>query len=314
MAKTLYVSEDNLSDEAKKIIVPLGGLSKYAVKGYCSVGGLSKLFWGDDVQEGWRQEANIPYSFANGSAVVYQNKIHLLGGSSSQTSHYSWDGTTWVQESTMPFSYYNGSAIVADGKIHCFGGNNAGSRYYTWDGTSWTQQPNLPDEWPNPWLHRWVELIGINHAVIFNNKITLAGSNSNSNDLFKRVSTLNNGSWSVNWDALNQVFYSASSYDGKIYMIGDSGTSGTKYYIWNGSALSSGGTIPTNFTTGYALEYKGNIHLLGCSNNKHYAFDGTTFTAKDDIPYNGFANCPAVVFNNKIHIFGNNTNHWSYSE
>lgn len=46
MAKTLYVPVNNLSSEVKKILVPVGGVSKYAVKGYCSVNGLSKQFWG----------------------------------------------------------------------------------------------------------------------------------------------------------------------------------------------------------------------------------------------------------------------------
>jgi len=316
MAQTLYVPLNSVSDKVKKILVSTNGLSDYAIKGYCSVGGLSKLFWNNTFTEGWQQETNIPYAFANGSAVVYQNKIHLLGGSSSPTSHYSWDGTTWVQESTMPFSFYNGSAIAFGGKIHCIGGANAGERYYTWDGTTWTQEANLPDIWESSFSHIYLRILGLNHAVEYNGKLTLAGSNDGSNGNWQRVATLDNGSWSVNWHALSNssAFYSACSYNGKIYMIGDSGTNGTKYYIWNGSAFSSGGTIPANFTTGYALEYKGNIHLLGCANNKHYAFDGTIFIEKDDIPYNGFANCSAVVFNNKIHIFGNNTNHWSYSE
>ena len=326
MAKKFYApalrSGEMVSREVKKFYVPYLTndqlLSKKVIKAYCSVvrngEHVSRLFYeAGGSTEGWRQETNIPYSFANGSAVVYQNKIHLLGGSSSQTSHYSWDGTTWVQESTMPFSYYNGSAIVADGKIHCFGGTNAGSRYYTWDGTSWTQQPNLPDVWINPYVHKWMDVTGVNHAVMFNNMATLAGSNTfNNYGSWAVIASLNNGSWSTSWDVLDTGYYSACAYDGKIYMIGDSGTGGTKYAFWNGSSLSASQNLPTNYTTGYSIEYKNKIHLLGCASNKHYAFDGTTFTAKADIPYNGFSNCPAVVYNDRIHIFGSSTNHWSF--
>lgn len=46
MAQTLYVPLSGVSDEVKKILVSTGGLSDYAVKGYCSVNGLSKLFFG----------------------------------------------------------------------------------------------------------------------------------------------------------------------------------------------------------------------------------------------------------------------------
>lgn len=46
MAKTLYAPLNGVSDKAKKILVSTGGLSNYVVKGYCSVDGLSKQFWG----------------------------------------------------------------------------------------------------------------------------------------------------------------------------------------------------------------------------------------------------------------------------
>ena len=47
MAQTLYAPLNGVSDEVKKILVSTGGLSDYVVKGYCSVNGLSKLFFGD---------------------------------------------------------------------------------------------------------------------------------------------------------------------------------------------------------------------------------------------------------------------------
>lgn len=49
----------------------------------------------------------LPYGFYNGSAVVFDNKIHLLGGANDYTAHYSWDGEVWKKESVLPRNFYN---------------------------------------------------------------------------------------------------------------------------------------------------------------------------------------------------------------
>lgn len=320
MAKTLYVPVNNLSSEVKKIIVPVGGLSKYAVKGYCSVNGLSKLFWDDTASVGWQQETNIPYSFSNGSAVVFQNKIHLLGGTNTRALHYTFDGNSWTQETNLPFYFYNGSAIAFDGKIHCFGGGGTESQYYTYDGSTWTHEADLPDTWITSFSHQHVRIQGLNHATIYNGKLTLACSNYGSNGDWRHIATLNNGSWSVNWNVLSSdVMYSAVGYDGLIYLLGDSGTGGTKYNTWDGSSQSGYNPLPIKFKNGYALVYNNKIHLLGGngSEQNHYSFNGSTFSKDIDMPYPYFNDCPAVVYKDRIHIFGSSRTdwareHWSY--
>lgn len=320
MAKKLYIGTNGLSREVKEIYVPVNGLSKKVTKAYCSVGGLSKQFWGIAQQrKQWLKEPNIPYSFYNGSAVVFQNKIHLLGGESSQTSHYTFDGTTWTQLSNLPFNFYEGSAIAFGGKIHCIGGASNQAQYYTYDGTTWTHETDLPDVWLGTYNHVYLYILGLNHAVESNSNLVLAGSNNGSNQNWTRVATLDNGSWNVNWSALSNgsTYYSSVAYNNLIYLIGDSGTGGTNYTTWNGTTQSTTYSLPFKFTNGYALEYDGEIHILGGSGaaNKHYSFDGTTFTACDDVPYNSFVKCPAVVFQNRLHIFGasgGSIQHWSY--
>ena len=49
----------------------------------------------------------LPYTFYYGSVVVYNNEIHILGGSGSAnyTKHYKWNGTTWSEVSTLPYAF-----------------------------------------------------------------------------------------------------------------------------------------------------------------------------------------------------------------
>jgi N-acetylneuraminic acid mutarotase len=71
--------------------------------------------------------STLPYNFCNGSAVVYNNEIYILGGSSS-TRHYKWDGTSWTSVSTLPYDFYRGSAVVYNNEIHILGTSN-GNHY-----------------------------------------------------------------------------------------------------------------------------------------------------------------------------------------
>ena len=69
----------------------------------------------------------LPYEFYQGSAVVYNNEIHILGSSnsSSKTSHYKYDGSTWTNVSTLPYNFYQGSAVVYNNEIHILGSGNS---------------------------------------------------------------------------------------------------------------------------------------------------------------------------------------------
>ena len=309
MAKKCYVGVNNLAQNCSNIYVGVNNVARKVVKGYVGVNGVAQQFWGSETE--WRQEADVPYGTGNNSAVVFQNKIHLLGGAySAKTNHYSWDGTTWREESVMPFNFTNGSAITFDGKIHCF----LGTGHYTWDGTSWTQESALP--YP-------VDIQGNNHAVILNGKLTLVGSNWTSYGLWKHVATLNNGTWSVQQNVLDpdSPYLSSVAYNDVAYILGDNQNQGLYYRVWTGSSLLAKQTLPFLFQEGYALVYNGCIHILGgrqAGTQKHYAFDGTSWIARADVPYYGFQDCPAVVYNNRIHIFGNNTGtgtqHWSYGK
>ena len=79
----------------------------------------------------WTKLDDLPYSFYEGSAVVYNNEIHLLGSSYSGNykSHYEYNGTTWTQLDVLPYDFYRGCAVIYNNEIHIMGSNS--SSYYT---------------------------------------------------------------------------------------------------------------------------------------------------------------------------------------
>ena len=71
----------------------------------------------------------LPYNFHNGCAVVLDNKIHILGGTDSNTNHYKYNGSYWVSVSTLPYIFYGGGAVVLNGEIHIMGSKHSSSYY-----------------------------------------------------------------------------------------------------------------------------------------------------------------------------------------
>ena len=124
----------------------------------------------------WTQESNSPVSCNYSQFVVYDNKIHLLGGSSSgNTYHSAWDGSSWTNVSTLPYSFCYGAAITYNNKIHIFGGYTTDSNnktipynHYVWNGSSWSKYPSLPS--PMSSQYKWC-------SFIHNNKIYIVTGN-----------------------------------------------------------------------------------------------------------------------------------------
>ena len=103
-----------------------------------SITTVPNILWGNVMTD-------LPYDFYDGSAVVYNGEIHILGSAGNRTSHYKWDGSTWTSVSTLPFSFYYGSAVVYNGEIHILGGNGGSSiSHYKWNGSSWAKVSTLP--------------------------------------------------------------------------------------------------------------------------------------------------------------------------
>ena len=168
--------------------------------------------------------SDLPYDFHNGSAVVYNEEIHILGsyyGPSIATAHYKWNGSSWTKASTLPCYFYASPAVVYNGEIHILGGssnaNITGSKnyHYKWNGSSWTNVSTLPYNF----------IVG--SAVVYNGEIHILGGNGNNTAHYK----WNGSSW-TNVSTLpydfrygKAVVYNWQS----IYILGSENTQYRKY-------------------------------------------------------------------------------------
>ena len=110
--------------------------------------------------------SSLPHNFVNGSAVVYNNEIHILGSdqSGNQNKHYKWNGTSWTIASTLPYEFYDGSAFVYNDEIHIIGGPVQPYYHYKFNASSWTSLSYLPYGFKE------------GSAVVYNNEIHILGS------------------------------------------------------------------------------------------------------------------------------------------
>ena len=110
----------------------------------------------------------LPYSFYNGSAVVFNNEIHILGGYYSyyRNKHYKYNGSSWSEVSTLPYSFTYGSAVVLNNEIHILGSSDGITKHYKYNGSSWSGVSTLPYSFYN------------GSAVVFNNEIHILGGSS----------------------------------------------------------------------------------------------------------------------------------------
>ena len=217
----------------------------------------------------------LPYDLDYGSAVVYNNEIHILGGndSSYRKYHYKWNGSSWTSVSTLPYEFRNSSAVVYNNEIHILS-SYVNSSYYTkhykWDGTSWTEVSTLP--------YKFV----CGSAVVYNNEMHILGSSNSS--YYTAHYKFNGTSW-TSVSTLPYNFYNGSAvvYNNKIHILGSSNSLSVekKHYKWNGSSWTSVSTLPYNFYNSSAVVYNNEIHLLGSQDNSygtaHYKWDSDSW-------------------------------------
>lgn len=167
----------------------------------------------------WNTLNNLPYQFGDtGGAVVYNNKLHILGGYYGEQAHYIWNESTdtWTSASTLPVGFKFCKAVVYNNEIHIFGGNNtAGYQlHYKWNGNSWTNVSTLP-----------YRFYGGN-ALVCNNEINIIGASGLSGLTAEEMRAhykLNGTSW-VSVSTLPHNFGGSATavYDNEIHLLGDS--------------------------------------------------------------------------------------------
>lgn len=89
---------------------------------------------------------DLPYNLSYGRVVVYNDEIHMFGGTTSSFyKHFKYDGNTVTDVSMLPYDFYYGVPIVYENNIHILGGVYAKSKnHYKFDGTAWTPVTTLP--------------------------------------------------------------------------------------------------------------------------------------------------------------------------
>lgn len=182
---------------------------------------------GSELKEFNKSVSTLPFSFTQGSAVIYNGEIHILGSnvSADRTKHYKWNGTSWTEVSTLPYSFYGGAAVVFNNEIHILGSGYDSLYYkyhYKYDGTSWTSVSTLPYSFYQ------------GSAVVYNNGIHILGGGGGSTKYYKWDGT----SWtSVSTLSYGFTYGSVVVFDNGIHTLGSGSSSyATAHYLVYGYA------------------------------------------------------------------------------
>lgn len=231
--------------------------------------------------------STLPYSFINGHAVVYNDEIHILGGSYAETSHYKYDGNTWTEVSTLPIELTEGSAVVWNNEIYIFVRDT--HEYYKYNGDTWSEAGTIPFVYTET---------NIGLAVVYDNELHLF-SHSHQWKL--------NGSEWVELDEALDLPYQMVEYKNKLYAWLFKNT----ICCYDGSVWTNWGVMPDGYTyqNAAAFVYNNKLHVLGGNGYgddpdfKHFEYDGHSWARLNDLPY-GFQQGCVVVYNNEIHMLG----------
>ena len=100
--------------------------------GNSGTGGTNYQTWDGSTFSGMVKLPN--YTFRNGYALTYKNRIHLLGNGASSNSknHYSFDGTTLRKESRLPCRFNLCPAVVYKNRIHILGSPDDRRAHFSW--------------------------------------------------------------------------------------------------------------------------------------------------------------------------------------
>lgn len=199
----------------------------------------------------------LPYDFYDGSSVVLNGEIHILGGSGNNTAHYKWDGSSWTSVSTLPYAFYRGQATVYNNEIHILGGwgsgtNDANNNHYKWNGTEWVKVGTTPYYCRN------------GYAVTLDDGIHLIGGYNCSYHY-----VWNGSSW-VSKTSYPYTCYSGGCVvlNGYFHILGGTGTQSYHYY-WSGSEWA----LVTD-SMSYGM-YNG---AAGTLNDEIYLIGGTSYS------------------------------------
>lgn len=164
--------------------------------------------YSDDKELIWSDHFSLPYIYSkNGSSIMHNGNINILGGDRGSFSHYSYNKTLnkWSKVSLLPYSFKDGSVVVYDNKIHILGGSDYKQTHYSLTDSSWSSESNIPYDFYK------------GSAVVHNNKIHILGGYDASDKHY----SWDGSSWSEE-SVLPSPFVSGSAavYNGYIHILG----------------------------------------------------------------------------------------------
>ena len=250
---TLDAAKAWLEDSGVGLAAIKAAVSSGAASG--SAGGLQIGKVEDKVTDGNGSLPELDYAFTNGSAVVLNNEIHILGSEYKNsngtyiysTYHYKYNGSSWVSVSTLPYDFYDGCAVVLNDEIHILGYNSYSISHYKFNGTSWESVSTLPYSFVS------------GSAVVYNGEIHIFGSGYG--DSYRKYHYKYNG---TSWESVSTLpfeFYNGSAVvlNNEIHIMKNS-----THYKFNGTSWSKQSAIPYCGNNGSrAVVLNNEIHVVG---------------------------------------------------
>ena len=294
----------------------------------------------DTTTSTWVSVSTLPISLTDGCSVVYNNEIHILQGSSSTKYHYKFDTTTstWVSVSTLPYYYfYDGCAVVYNNEIHILGSSRSSYNkyHYKFNGETWNVVANTTSSLPYSFYDGcavvWKEhlfILGSGHSSYYNKYCSYGRNITDSSNYELSNIKLNNGV-TINTkvidddDMSEKTTFSSKKinnmlpiaiFENNLKLKVNSINIDSNSLKYNWEQIS---TLPVNFVHGSAFVLNNELHYIGgtiYNSKRHFKFDNliSNWIELESSPINMYSGGKAIVYNNEIHVFGNNTSHYKF--
>lgn len=211
----------------------------------------------------WQTEEYPMMSHAcyDSGVVVYDDKIHILGGKLAPRQHLIWDGNEggWSYGPELPYNFINGGAVVFNDMIYLLGGEGYEKTVYRFIDGKWQSDGKMP-----------IFFVG-GSAVVYKNEIHILGGNYSADYRSQHYKYTGN-KW-IDVGTLPYAFYGSSAvvYNNCIHLLGSQGSKvKTHHWTWNGSAWHTAGEMPMPFYGGCAAVHNNEIHILGSAHSSDY--------------------------------------------
>lgn len=251
--------------------------------------------------------ADCTFNPADGTQLTTEGTITVDVSFHGLTTSFYINVVSRIFIKELPFNNDLGGAVVFQDEIHLIGSSISGNgtKHYKFDKNTltWKNVSTLPYSYNRA------------NPVVFDNKIHLIGGYENGTKHY----AWDGSSWTnIETLPINMEFNTAVVYNNEIHVfINDNST--FKHYKWNGSSWTNVGTLPHNPSFAGVTVYDNKIHVIFTDSNNfmryYYTYNGSSWTNVGEISVGGYSagsRGGLVVFNNQLHVLGNNQ-HYKYT-